>query len=411
VSLPAGLPAYPVLIRALRTTTERLARELAVPSPDPPAWSAMEWDVARAVVAMQGTTALLANRLRWRGPDSWQAFLTTGRDLAVQRDARITASLARLHEALREASIGCVALKGSALRALDIYLPGERPMGDIDLLARPTESARVVQVLESLDYVGSYRVRRHAVFLPRSNAVVRALGEHPDNPIKVELHERIAEPLPISAIDITHSLWPRDAHRGLVAYPHARELVRHLLLHAGGNIRAHALRQIQLHDIAMLGGRLTEEDWQALLETPESRGGSWWMWPVLELVAQYYPRAMAPRWNEFRARCPRLLRATSRRNTLFSVSWSNLRIAAFPGLSWARSPREALSFVRSRLLPRREALDELDKALRSMPTLDTVPWYGENHLTRVLRWISSRPPRVQTVRALLDAIVPGPQGP
>jgi hypothetical protein len=36
------------------------------------------------------------------------------------------------------------------------------------------------------------------------------------------------------------------------------ELMRHLLLHAAGNMRAHALRQIQLHDIALLAGKLAD---------------------------------------------------------------------------------------------------------------------------------------------------------
>jgi len=45
--------------------------------------------------------------------------------------------------------------------------------------------------------------------------------------------------------------------------------MRHLLLHAAGNIRARALRQMQLHDIALLAPRMKASDWSELLATNE----------------------------------------------------------------------------------------------------------------------------------------------
>jgi hypothetical protein len=247
------------------------------------------------------------------------------------------------------------------------------------------------------------------VFESRRSGVLTAFGEHPDNPLDIELHQVIAEPLPFRSVDITAALWPAEPGAGLVAYAHERELMRHLLLHAAGNMRAHALRQLQLHDIALLAARLTKADWQALLDTPESRGGCWWMWPVLELTARYYPQALPAHCLEFRARCPPLLRAAAARNTLAKVSWSNLRIAAFPGLSWSRSAHEAVQFMRTRMFPAREALEELARSVESMPALRTVRWYEQKHATRVLRWIFSRPPRVQTitaVTAVLNGVAP-----
>jgi hypothetical protein len=398
------MPRFGQIEAALRCTTERLASEFSSPQESAPSWTPFEWQIARAVASLQGITMLLPQHLRWLGPPSWQGFITTQCQLSRQRDTHIGATLMRVDDALRSAGIACVALKGSALRKLHLYRPGERPMGDIDLLARPADATRVEQALRSLDYIDAYRMRRHAVFEPRRRGAVTALGEHPENPLKIELHEVIAEPLPFRAVTITDSLWPDEPAPGLVAYPRARELMRHLLLHAAGNMRAHALRQLQLHDIGLLAAKLTEQDWRALLQTPESRGGSWWMWPVLELTARYYPSIMTAHCEEFRERCPPLLRAASARNTLTEVSWSNLRIPAFPGLSWSRSPREAASFMRSRMFPAREALDELAKAEVIMPALRAVPWYGKNHLQRVLRWVFSRPPRVQTMCAVLEVI-------
>jgi hypothetical protein len=400
------MPSFGVLARALRVTTERLAREISAPGDTAPDWSEFEWDVARAAAAMQGITVLLANRLRWRGPQSWQAFLAIQSRQAVTREAQIAALLARIDGALRTAGVGCVALKGAALHSLGIYGAGERPMGDVDLLIRSEQLARVAQALHSIGYASAFRTRRHDVFEPRDKPATSRFGEHPDNPLKIELHEVIAEPLPWRPVDITTSMWSGASEPGLRGYPSARELMRHLLLHAAGNIRAHALRQVQLHDIALLSSRLVPGDWIELLRTAQSRGGAWWMWPVLELTMRYYPGALAQQVAGFRRACPWLLRQASARTTLTQVSWSNLRIAALPGVCWSRTPLDAWNFARSRVAPDREARDELATAHATIAQLQEVRWYGESHRARILRWLFGRPPRVQTlatVRAALAA--------
>jgi hypothetical protein len=390
------LPPYRVLAAALRVTTERLAREVAAPSAIAPDWNPVEWIVARAASAMQGISVLLANRLAWRGPQGWQDFLSTQRRQAQHRHEHIGFLLRQIDGCLSAAGLACVALKGSALRRYGMYAAGERPMGDVDLLVQPGELARVAQALRSLDYLSATRTRRHLALEPRLGGPL-AFGEHPDNPLKIELHEVVAEPLPWRPVDITAALWTQKPRPGLNDYAHSRELMRHLLLHAAGNIRAHALRQVQLHDISELGATFRDDDWAALLDTPDSGGGAWWMWPVLELTGRYYPASVPTRAADFRQRCPPLLRAASTHHTLARISWSNLRIAAFPGICWARSLREALGFMRSRIAPRREALEELELSLRMLPSLRQVPWYGEKHVARMIRWVFSRPPRVQTL--------------
>ena len=61
------VPALSVLQRALRKTTETLAREVARPGPAVPDWSGFEWHIARAVVAIHGVSPLFAGALRWHG--------------------------------------------------------------------------------------------------------------------------------------------------------------------------------------------------------------------------------------------------------------------------------------------------------------------------------------------------------
>jgi len=401
------MPPFSVLAAALRRTTERLASELVEPTDSEPEWNEIEWAVARSAAAMQGISALLANNLSWSGPPAWAAFLAEQREQSVLRHERIGALLARLDAAMREHGIECVALKGAALRALDLYLPGERPMGDVDVLVASRDLEAVAAAMADIDYVDAYTMQRHRVFEPRHKAVPRGFGEHVDNPLKIEVHTAVAEPLPVRSVDITERLRRSGAPPGLNNYPDLVSLLLHLLLHAAGNIRAHTLRQVQLHDIALVASLLYEHDWQALLEA-RGRQRPWWLFPPLALTARYYPLSIPGSvLDAAGAHCPTVLRLAAARQSLTDVSWSNLRIHAFPGIAWSRTPLDALRFMASRLSPSRPSLATLEFARRDQPQFDAVPWYGVSHGSRILRWLFSRPPRVQTivaVRAALESV-------
>jgi hypothetical protein len=277
-------------------------------------------------------------------------------------------------------------------------------MGDIDLLAGNADAERVAAALAVVGYRHSFSSRRHAVFEPVAHTAGSDFGEHAGNALKIEVHLRIAEPLPCAVVDITASLLPQCPEPGLHAYPDVAALLEHLILHAAGNMRAHALRQVQLHDIAMLARRLEPGDWRRLLEARRP-GGRWWLYPPLALTANYYdgciPSAVLVTARDV---CRPWLRHAQRGATLTAVSWSNLRIAAFPGVAWSGSPIEALRFMRSRVFPDRVALEELENARLAMPTLDRIPWYAETHRKRIARWVFSRPPRVQTMNSLMAAV-------
>jgi hypothetical protein len=388
----------------LRTTTERFAREVHAPRDDPPRWTELEWRIARAATALQGTSALLANRLRWRGPEHWQNFLAQQHAQSLLRESLVDETLARLDDSLRAAGVGAIALKGAALRRLALYLPGERPMGDIDLLASDADAQRVAAALAIAGYRYSRSSRRHAVFVPAATTAGVEFGEHVGNALKIELHLKIAEPLPHEFVDITASLLPHRLDPGLHSYPDLVALLEHLLLHAAGNMRAHALRQVQPHDIAMLARRLEPSAWRQLLD-PRRPGGRWWLYPPLALAADYYPGCIpSGELAAARAACRPWLRRAQHGVTLTEVSWSNLRIAALPGIEWSGSPVEAMRFIRSRVFPDRVALAELEDSRRAMPALDRIPWYGESHRKRIARWLFSRPPRVQTMNSVMIAV-------
>lgn len=401
------LPPFGVLAATLRNTTERLAREVVQPEDSPPEWSELEWAVARSAAAMQGLSVLLANTLRWRGPPIWQSFLAEQHEQSLLRHARIGALLDRLDAALRERRVAAIALKGAALRALSLYEPGERPMGDVDLLVAARDVLPAAAAIADVGYTESFTARRHVVYAPRHAVTVHGFGEHADNPLKIEIHTAVAEALPVRNVDITERLWGAQPHPGLNGYSELVALLLHLLLHAAGNMRAHALRQIQLHDIAAVATLLSERNWQALLEKARDADGPWWVFPPLALTARYYPARIPPdALHAARTACPRILRLATEHQTLTDVSWSNLRIHALPGIAWSRSPLDALRFIHSRVLPSRIALAELRVAQRMQPQLAKVPWYGVSHGRRILRWLLSRPPRAQTmvsVRAALES--------
>ena len=410
MSTRGSLPAFKVIARALRTTTERLAGEVVNPSSTAPAWNDFEWGVARAVSAMHGLGALLANRLQWRGPQPWTTFLDEQRDHGRAHYERAGVILGDLDAAARRAGIACIALKGSALRALDLHQPGERPMGDIDLLVSPRDVPGCNGMLAQIGYAPAYSMHRHDVFAPIDRHEPHPYAEHTRNPLRIEVHTHIAENLPVTAVDITHQLWPASTHPGINGYVSRASLLRHILLHTAGNMRAHALRFIQLYDIAQLGRRLQPDEWRELLGSRNSRADSWWIYPPLSLAERYVPGSIpAEVLASFRAACPFGLRMSARHYDLYQVSWSNLRIAALPGSAWARTPLELLRLTKSRLLPSRVALQELSEAARVQPSIQQLRWYGASHFERILRWAFSRPPRVQTmvsVRAALEGTPP-----
>jgi hypothetical protein len=402
-----GLPAFRVMQKALRVITERLASELREPRQTAPDWNELEWRLARAVAIMQGTSGLLATRLLWQGPPQWHAFLHAQRSqmAAIQEKAR--RRLERLDDALRAAGVACVPLKGAALLSLGLLERGARSMGDIDLLVRPRDLASVAAALCSLGYTPELETHRHRSFLPPRGTATAVAAEHRHNPLRVEVHERIAEELPLEEVDITAGLWPSQARPGSNAYASIASLMRHLLLHIAGNIRARTLRQVQLHDIAALAQRMTPADWRRLF----AGGTTWWLYPPLCFAARYVPESIPPRVLTLaRAACPRLLRSRCGRQSLTDVSWANARVEALPGIEWSRTPLQALRYARSRALPGRRLRSELEQTARTQPQVRSAAWYQVSQTRRILRWLSGPVPRAHTllaVRAALDAAVDG----
>jgi hypothetical protein len=283
-------------------------------------------------------------------------------------------------------------------------------MADVDLLAREDDVQGTIRVLEACGFESTFSTWRNQFFEPRSGrmSVAASLGENIDNPIKVELHTSIRERLPISETDITQFIFPHAPQPGLNPYRSAASLMMHLLLHAAGNMRAHALRLIQLHDIALLARRFGSSDWEELLTARPDGRSLWWAVPPVMLTARYYPAAV-PRYviDRLHQGCPRLLAVFARRQRLADVSWSNIRVHALPGIEWSRTPQEAVRFAISRIWPSRDDRSELRHFAAHHPGAAGIPWYGISQGARILRWVFARPPRVQTLLSVRAALADG----
>ena len=399
----AAVPSLSELHPTLCKVTEKLARELAHPSPTAPNWSDEEWTIARAVAAMHGISPLLSRLLPWRGPDAWTVFLDQQRTHTRARHGRIQKLLLSIDCEARQTGIVATALKGAALHQLGLYEAGDRPMADIDLLVRPADGDRAAALLTSLGFRQAAQTWKERVFTPVEASVAAEFGEHAANGLKIELHERICEKLPLYLTDISESVFPSRPTAGLNDYPSNASLMRHLLLHAAGSMAFQGLRILQLHDIAQLAGRMSDADWNEISGVRQPRARMWWAYPPLEMMSRYYeavPRhVLAASKND----CRLVLRALGAKKSLVDVSYSYPWVKAFPGIEWSKSIGELLGFAASRIRPNALHLDQRKHDATSQNWGKQAEWTSLSQSRRMLRWLTSRPTRPVTMHAIAAA--------
>jgi hypothetical protein len=399
------IPEPVALDRTLRKITEVLAQELACPTQVAPDWSEFEWIVAQAVAAMHGVSPLLSRALRWQGPAGWTGFIEEQRAHTEKRHVRIAGLLQRLDQRAREGGLAAVALKGVALHAFGVYKAGDRPMADVDLLVRPADAQRTATMLESLGYAESFTTWKERVFTCVDEQEPAALGEHSNNSIKIELHERICERLPLRITDVSEHIFPPQPLPGLNTYPSKASLMIHLLLHAAGCMAFQSLRLLHLHDLAQLSSQLSECDWDIVLEAGDHGDRPWWAFPPLHLTSRYFPSKIPVRvLSALADECPYLLERSSRRRTLCDVSYSHLWVDAFPGMEWSRSLREALRYAASRVRPSAKHIAFRAHVAQSEGWARRGQWSRLSQSRRVLQWIISRPTRPATMHVVRAAL-------
>jgi hypothetical protein len=401
--ISAADPAPREVYAALCKVTETLARELASPGQTAPDWSDYEWSVARAVAAMHGISPLLARSLHWRGPNAWVSFLDQQRRHTRARHSRMAELLQSIDNQAREAGLAVTALKGAALHRLNLYEPGDRPMADLDLLVRPADVQRAARLLSGLGFRMTEESWKERVFTPTAGVIAAALGEHSANTLKVEVHERICEKLPLRLIDVSEYIFPLACQPGLNDYPSKGSLMRHLLLHAAGSMAFQTLRILHVHDIGLLAASMGDADWREVISPSSVR--PWWAYPPLELASRFHPRSVPLSvLAVLKSDCPRLLRESTVRRSLVEVSCSYLWVKAFPGIEWSQSLREMLQYALSRIRPTKTHLASRKVIAANQTWAKYGDWSNMSQARRIVRWLSSRQTRPATMHVVTAAL-------
>jgi hypothetical protein len=399
-AVPSPSELHPTLCKV----TETLARELASPSATAPDWSDYEWTVARAVAAMHGISPMLSRSLLWRGPGKWMTFLHEQRTHTRARHGRIRELLLSIDQKAREAGVAATALKGAALHQLGLYEAGDRPMADVDLLVRPADVERTAALLASLGFRQTAQSWKERVFTHVEDSAAAEFGEHAANSLKIELHERICEKLPYYLTDISECIFAPTPTVGLNDYPSKASLMRHLLLHAAGSMAFQGLRILQLHDIALLAGSMSNADWSEIRGPGVPHARMWWAYPPLEMTSRYYA-AVVPKhvFAALRDDCRFVLRALGARKSLVDVSYSCLWVKAFPGIEWSQSIGECLRFAASRVRPNAMHLDQRKRDASRHIWAKQDEWSNLSQSRRMLRWLTSRQTRPVTMHSIAAA--------
>jgi len=353
---------------------------------------------------MHGISPLLSNSLRWQGPSTWTTFLAEQKTHTQARHLRIHELLLSIDQKAHQAGVSVTALKGAALHELGLYEAGDRPMADVDLLVRPVDVERSAALLMCLGFRQSEQSWKERVFTPVDDSAAADLGEHTANSLKIELHHRICEKLPLHLTDVSESIFPARPTAGLNRYPSNASLMRHLLLHAAGSMAFQSLRILQLHDIALLAGRMNDADWKEVMEPGRARAQPWWAYPPLELTSRYYEAGIpASVLAASKDECRFVLRASAANKSLVEVSYSYLWVKAFPGIEWSQSIAESLRFAATRVRPDAVHMDKRRELAASQTWAKRAEWSSMSQGRRMLRWLISRQTRPATMHAITAA--------
>jgi len=194
-------------------------------------------------------------------------------DLTVSmRNVCMMHTLERIAERSNKAGVPFLVLKGAALNLVLYERPDDRPMGDLDLLIKPEDLDRTLELLAALGCVrGEPLVRED--FFPRFYYETEfKLGDI--RPVRIDLHVRPFRPLRYAQRVPTRALWeqaqPVQIGRATVLVPSAAEMLIHLAVHSAVHGNG---RRLWLEDIKRwVDARRDDIDWDRFAATVEAWG-------------------------------------------------------------------------------------------------------------------------------------------
>jgi len=218
-----------------------------------------------------------------------QSFHRYIKDQYFQNQKRVSRIQEILHTLLSRANdqnIPLMPLKGSIL-INDYYSdPAIRPMADVDLLISPEDYDRLDLLLESMQY-HPFDSFDDGVYTNVHN-LVSLDGEHPDNPIKIELSHKVGWPIGHLEFDITEHIW-ENAQKGFLGYdcafkPTQERLLLMLICHNAGNQFNGKMRAFQLYDISLVTKLMNDQQWSNLKTIVEENQLQRIVFPVLAMA-------------------------------------------------------------------------------------------------------------------------------
>ena len=327
-------------------------------------WDADDWAAARWAIQVHGIAALLDRAFdstpnQAALPERLRAYLADQRRLSGLRVARLLDELAAILHAAARACIAVAPLKGSLLATGYYAEPALRPMNDLDLLVRPADEPRMLDLLAGLGYRQIARGWKHVALAHPDGAgpIVSYEGEHPDNPRSVELHTQVAEQFWGIRYDLTAEVWA-GSQPGTICGVDAQvlqpgALLHHLLVHASSDAIARRLRLLHLHDIALVAAQVDRAGRDAIARAAQSRREERLVFPALLLASRYYP-AIIPNdlLATLRGGVPPALSRHLDTSDLDRFSFCNIApTTPAEKLCWFRPGRERLGALRHMLLP------------------------------------------------------------
>ncbi|MEO6064094.1 MAG: nucleotidyltransferase family protein, partial [Thermoflexales bacterium] len=291
---------------------ETAARALGASSGAAPklVWTDRRSRLAAMVAHVHGIGPLL-DSVEWDAPDPLRAELRLQAAGSRARAVRLLAVRDRFVASMRASGCEPIALKGAAHAETLYASPGLRPMADLDFLIAEADGEACDRAALSAGLARSSASDRHIVYVLEPARIVALLREDPGNPIKLEIHRRLAETFWGVAFDVTDAF--RRADRAVGDSLHS-------LLHCSHHASVRTLRFCQVADLAQLLANLAPRDLESLAAALRACGGMGWAHAPLKLVDRYFPGVVDGGLVAETARAAPALARRARRWTISELS-------------------------------------------------------------------------------------------
>jgi hypothetical protein len=356
-------------------------------------WSPAHWSAARLAVQVHGIGPLLHRTFDRPAPASLEplfAYATATADLNRRRSARWCDELERVIDVAARRGLDVVALKGAALVASDLDDPVLRPTADIDLLVSGADVAGLDSIWRDAGFEFERASTRHRAYYLRTlgPAAVHSCGEHPDNPLRLELHPNARQEALGFAFDVTAAIQRR---RELVSWrsvrmsvPGRAPLFQHVGFHAAQDLLWRKGRLLKLRDVALLAAGQNDDHWRDLTAAAATQHAERFFFVVLVLAARHAEARIPPAvLQELRTRTPPSLLRHVDRAPLSALSHLAVdrQVGALGGLlAWTFPGTERWRLARRLALP---TTGELRDIFGEDPAI-TRRWYYGRAIRRMV---------------------------